>query len=465
MDRVELVFSIIRADMPDVVRQIEAGDIVDVSMGTKVAFDVCSICKHQSKKFSEYCSHLKYEMNRIYPDGRKVYALNPDPNFFDISIVDVGADRTAKILAKVASANRVVHSAALGEKSAINKENAMDKGVASDMAVVKALPEKLKLYWESLGKHIDDGSCDIDTGNFGGFGNINDILSALTDKDIMLRPHEFSSMLLNRMGLGDIADDVFSSRSIFNLGGSDSGADEVPVNILNRQGELPLGMPNHYSVQRSMSPNSMTMKFRLVAGGKVAAAKSKNYVVKIAKSRLESTLAKSYISYVKQATKRIVKKAQMDMGAALPAFLLAILMGKAALEPNTEDSQQAKLFATINSLSNKINLGSADIMGVPMQSIMKDTGMTESEMKFQAEKQLSMLDKMKRGGFSNEQSMQELGPLKYARMTLAPVHALASCFNLVKLSSGKSDIDVAKEIYNISPTATALSLSFQKSFV
>ena len=32
--------------------------------------------------------HLKYELNRLYPDGRKVFAVNDQPlKFFDISIV------------------------------------------------------------------------------------------------------------------------------------------------------------------------------------------------------------------------------------------------------------------------------------------------------------------------------------------------------------------------------------------
>ena len=49
------------------------------------------------------CEHLQRMLNRILPDGRKVYAINDYPRFFDISFVFIGADKTAKVMAKLAS--------------------------------------------------------------------------------------------------------------------------------------------------------------------------------------------------------------------------------------------------------------------------------------------------------------------------------------------------------------------------
>jgi hypothetical protein len=51
---------------------------------------------------SEYCQHLQNELNQIYPDGRKVKMLNIHPRFFDLSLVFIGADKTSKVLAKLA---------------------------------------------------------------------------------------------------------------------------------------------------------------------------------------------------------------------------------------------------------------------------------------------------------------------------------------------------------------------------
>lgn len=64
----------------------------------KVPQDFCSICGHSSKNIQEYCTHLKTQMGQILPGGKKVYAINWQPKFFDLSIVTVPADKTASFL-------------------------------------------------------------------------------------------------------------------------------------------------------------------------------------------------------------------------------------------------------------------------------------------------------------------------------------------------------------------------------
>ena len=103
MERVELIVFISDRHAPDLVRRIDAGDPIPWSMGCKVPFDVCSICKNAAKNRSEYCSHLRTLMNVTLPDGRKVYALNWFPRFFDISYVISPAWSEAWSLRKVAS--------------------------------------------------------------------------------------------------------------------------------------------------------------------------------------------------------------------------------------------------------------------------------------------------------------------------------------------------------------------------
>lgn len=107
MHRVELVVYIDRAKCKkwaatDVLDRIENGEFPDVSMGCKVPYDVCTICQNRSKTKKDYCIHATSEMNRIYPDGRKVAVVNDFPRFFDISFVFIGADKSAKVLAKLA---------------------------------------------------------------------------------------------------------------------------------------------------------------------------------------------------------------------------------------------------------------------------------------------------------------------------------------------------------------------------
>ena len=87
----------------------------------KVAFDVCSICGNKAKKASDYCTHIRQDKKKIYPDGKQPYMINYNPTFFDISIVRRRADRIAYVLSKVASAD-----ASIGNYMADEFEN-LDK--------------------------------------------------------------------------------------------------------------------------------------------------------------------------------------------------------------------------------------------------------------------------------------------------------------------------------------------------
>lgn len=132
MKRVLLVISLDRErarrfGATGVIDRIENGEFPDVSMGCRVPFDLCSVCsdwdriqphvdnpkillaEHRRRPIrglstvtSEYCQHLQSELNQIYPDGRKVKMLNIHPRFFDLSLVFIGADKTSKVLAKLA---------------------------------------------------------------------------------------------------------------------------------------------------------------------------------------------------------------------------------------------------------------------------------------------------------------------------------------------------------------------------
>lgn len=116
MKRVELIIRLDREKARaegagSIITRIEGGEFPDVSMGCKVPFDVCSICGNKSRTRVDYCQHMypepelrhMYGPNKILPDGRKIFVYNHQPRFFDISFVFIGADKTAKTMAKLAS--------------------------------------------------------------------------------------------------------------------------------------------------------------------------------------------------------------------------------------------------------------------------------------------------------------------------------------------------------------------------
>jgi hypothetical protein len=102
MHRVELIIKIANDKNADIIYRLEAGENIPVSMAAKVKHDICSICGNKAYSFDQHCGHLKNSMNKIASDGRKVFCYNPNPVFFDISFVNVPADRIAYTLEKVA---------------------------------------------------------------------------------------------------------------------------------------------------------------------------------------------------------------------------------------------------------------------------------------------------------------------------------------------------------------------------
>ena len=175
MRRVELIAWIDKERGRDVVERIERGDFPATSMACKTPYDVCSICGNKASTRQEYCEHLTSELGRIYPDGRKVSALNVAPlKFFDMSIVVRPADITSAVLQKVASADHVVGSAEMAEIL----------GLGEKQASLAKLSELIK--------EIEGGAIVDQAESFG------EILSKVKDPHPDVIPH------LNQHELGDI---------------------------------------------------------------------------------------------------------------------------------------------------------------------------------------------------------------------------------------------------------------------
>lgn len=99
MRRVELLMHGHKKKAADEYDQAKAGEELSFSMSARVPEDVCSICGHRAKSPASYCDHLKYGMLQYDPQHKKyAFAINPDPTFFDNSVVERPADRIARYL-------------------------------------------------------------------------------------------------------------------------------------------------------------------------------------------------------------------------------------------------------------------------------------------------------------------------------------------------------------------------------
>ena len=103
LHRVELLLSLPNDEWSEELGNMERGGDVGFSMSGSLPYDQCTVCGQKSKKVSDYCDHLKYELNQITADGHLIAALNDNMKFFDISGVKNPADRIAFGLLKAAS--------------------------------------------------------------------------------------------------------------------------------------------------------------------------------------------------------------------------------------------------------------------------------------------------------------------------------------------------------------------------
>lgn len=88
--------------------RIEHGEFPDSSMGAKVPYDECTICRNLAKSPALYCKHIndqdpQFGRKKILPDGRICGMLNHQPRFFDDSFVFIGAERSAKVMSNITS--------------------------------------------------------------------------------------------------------------------------------------------------------------------------------------------------------------------------------------------------------------------------------------------------------------------------------------------------------------------------
>jgi hypothetical protein len=144
MKRVEIVVRLDISKAPDIMEKLLSGQPVATSMGCKVAYDECSVCRNRAKTRVEYCDHLRESMRHIDETGRQTYAINVRPRFFDMSLVFRPADRTSYVLKKVASElayQQDYSSALLGD---VQEKMAMLRKISDIAKVLRGYPVGLK---------------------------------------------------------------------------------------------------------------------------------------------------------------------------------------------------------------------------------------------------------------------------------------------------------------------------------
>lgn len=200
MHRVELILAVDKLKGKEFIDRQARGEQLEVSMGCKVAYDVCSICGNKAKKSSDYCEHIRRDKKKIYPDGRQPYMINYNPTFFDISVVRRRADRIAYVLSKVASADASISNymadefenlgnniplAPEPERAIFDIDEAFEKDASITAPKSATLAEKIAMI-----KHINSSAVKV----------MDDNISALIPQLEQVEP-DIPVALLDKMAL------------------------------------------------------------------------------------------------------------------------------------------------------------------------------------------------------------------------------------------------------------------------
>lgn len=197
-DMVDLIIVADREKCAEQIHALESGKRVPTSMGAKVAFDVCTICENRARTRDEYCEHVHklasapYGMRAVLPDGRVCGVKNPNPRFFDISDVVIGAAPESETLLKVASFAGNLSSAELAEivglaKWAEDKDASITKrvpGMIEGSPIFRRGMQELSTREADIADDVIDRARDV-----GGFDGVLRNTAAL---GIVLKPDEFA---------------------------------------------------------------------------------------------------------------------------------------------------------------------------------------------------------------------------------------------------------------------------------
>jgi len=214
MHRVELVLEFINDRATDIIEGLLANKPAALSMGCRVPADFCSICGNRARTRAEYCDHLKNHAGEIMPDGTKIYAINREPTFFDISKVTIPADRTAGLIAIIKGAEKVASKSVpnLQSKSGTDSmQKFAEEVTASIDKTIETVIDPKYIIIASQKKLSKDKLVKLST------YPIDVVLSTLAGLRIIPLPEDFQKLALYTLGFEKEADLLEKEKYLFSF--------------------------------------------------------------------------------------------------------------------------------------------------------------------------------------------------------------------------------------------------------
>lgn len=234
MKRVELILELDKLKAKDILDKLEKGELPYVSMGCRVAADQCSICGNKAKNRGEYCEHLKTQMGKILPDGRKVFAFNPDPKFFDISIVTIPADPTAGFLKMFKDLPLETNISTNVKKASVENPVSEHLKIAAkkEAEITKKVPGEIVLIGNKskLDKVINNKKLPVE--KLAEYP-LNEVLSTCIACRIFPSKEEFQKLSLYSLGQKDLADELENKNIVFDIKENNEFPDDISIDNAN----------------------------------------------------------------------------------------------------------------------------------------------------------------------------------------------------------------------------------------
>ena len=223
MHRVELIIEVDRAKAREMghgglLTILDSGAPTAISMGCRVLFDVCYICGNKSKTRADYCVHARTMMGVTLPDGRKVCVKNPDPRFFDLSFVLIGADRCGFSMTKVANAvgtgDQVDFSQVASMRRLSNRLREKRASTVKEAEILKSLPAIAEMVRPEMESRDPDLPLSA-LKRVSSRGSLASILASTAAGGVVLKPREYQTIVLMKLRRPEHACQMHQRRQVF----------------------------------------------------------------------------------------------------------------------------------------------------------------------------------------------------------------------------------------------------------
>lgn len=103
MDRGELIIAVDTSKWAERLQKKASGKDIYLSIGCSVPYDIALCCGRKAKVAGDHCTCFKHHRGQLMKSGAVIGVMNDKPSFYDISGVNVPADKIAFVLRKMAS--------------------------------------------------------------------------------------------------------------------------------------------------------------------------------------------------------------------------------------------------------------------------------------------------------------------------------------------------------------------------